>query len=121
MATVCISFMQGTVSEEKVDSFNVPMYCMSPQEVEAAVERNGCFSIESIENLPAVKPPDNVSKTQLFASHMRAAGEGLVKHHFGEEILDELFDLYQKKLEEQPSAVESGKSISFLVVLKRKA
>ncbi|CAL9031661.1 unnamed protein product [Prunus brigantina] len=112
---------KGIVSEETVDSFNVPMYCMSPQEVEAALERNGCFSIESIESLPAVKPPDNVSMTQLFASHMRAAGEGLIKHHFGEEILDELFDLYQKKLEEQPSAIESGKSISFLVVLKRKA
>ncbi|CAN6577857.1 unnamed protein product [Malus baccata var. baccata] len=112
---------KGIVDEEKVDSFNLPMYCMSPGEVEAVVGRNGCFSMERIENLPAFVPPDNVSKAKLLATHMRAAMEGVIKQHFGEEILDEIFDLYRKKIEEQSSIFDAGKSISFLVVLKRKA
>ncbi|PRQ15890.1 putative loganate O-methyltransferase [Rosa chinensis] len=32
---------KGVVSEEKVDSFNMPVYSMSPQELEVAVKRNG--------------------------------------------------------------------------------
>jgi len=32
------SFVQGIISEEKVDSFNLPVYLMSPQELEAAVD-----------------------------------------------------------------------------------
>lgn len=122
MTATCISFMQGVVGKEKIDSFNIPIYYMSPQQLEAAVERNGCFSTEIIENLPRVSALDNVTRsTQLIASHVRAATEGLVKLQFGDEILDELYDLYQKKLEEQPSIFESGKTINFLVVLKRRA
>ncbi|VVA33061.1 Hypothetical predicted protein [Prunus dulcis] len=111
---------KGGVSEEKVDSFNIPIYCMSSQELEAAVERNGSFSIESMENLPHVSVDDTVSKSQLFAAHMRAGMEGLVKQKFGEEILDELFDLFRKKFEEAPFFFETGKTTSFLCVLRRK-
>ncbi|KAM0980153.1 hypothetical protein FF1_015911 [Malus domestica] len=112
--------MKGVVQEEKVDSFNIPLYYMSPQELEAAVEKNGCFSTQRIENLPRVSALDIVTKSsQVFASHVRAATEGLVKQQFGENILDELYDLYRKRLEEQPSIFESGKAINFLVVLKR--
>ncbi|KAH0976003.1 hypothetical protein GBA52_017902 [Prunus armeniaca] len=111
---------KGGVSEEKVDSFNIPIYCMSPQELEAAVERNGSFSIESMENLPHVSVDDTVSKSQLLAAHMRAGMEGLVKQKFGEEILDELFDLFRKKLEKAPFFFETGKTTNFLCVLRRK-
>ncbi|CAB4311770.1 unnamed protein product [Prunus armeniaca] len=113
----------GIVSEEKVDSFNVPIYYMSPQELEAAVERNGCFSIERTETLPRIFPQGTVSGSgaQLVTSHIRAAVEGLIKQHFGDEILDELFDLCRKKFEEQPSMYESGMPVNFLAVLKRKA
>ncbi|KAM5572780.1 loganic acid O-methyltransferase-like [Rosa sericea] len=111
---------KGVVSEEKVDSFNIPMYTMSPQELKAVVERNGCFSIETITQLPLVVLADrpNMALPQLLAAHMRAGMEGIVKEHFGEEILDELFDLYLTKCEEHATAVET---VTFLVVLKRKA
>ncbi|KAK9901871.1 hypothetical protein M0R45_001895 [Rubus argutus] len=108
------------VSEEKLDSFNIPMFSPSPQELEAVVERNGCLSIETLKPLP--RQTDNtVLNTKLFASHGRAAFEGIIKQHFGEEILDELFDLYRKKLEEELSIVKPRKATSLLVVLKRKA
>ncbi|KAM1841325.1 hypothetical protein ACFX14_015922 [Malus domestica] len=97
---------KGVVSEDKVDTFNFPVYYMTPQELEAAVERNEYFSL----------------KNQLFVSHARAAFEEVIKQQFGEEILDELFDSYLKKLEEQPSIIASATetAIIFLAVLKRK-
>lgn len=94
---------------------------MSPQELEAAVERNGCFSIERMETLPRILPQGTASAAQLVTSHIRAAVERLIKQHFGDEILDELFDLCRKKFEEQPSMYESGMPVNFLAVLKRKA
>ncbi|ONI09282.1 hypothetical protein PRUPE_5G228800, partial [Prunus persica] len=115
---------KGVVREEKVDSFNIPIYNTSPQELEAAVEKNGCFSTEKMENLPRISALDidNVTRrAQLIAYHIRATTEGLIKQQFGDEILDELFGLYSKKLEQQPSIFESGKAINFLLVLKRNA
>ncbi|KAB2633757.1 S-adenosylmethionine-dependent methyltransferase [Pyrus ussuriensis x Pyrus communis] len=94
---------------------------MSPQELKAAVERNGCFSRDSerMENLRRVPSLDNVTKSsQLLAFHVRAATKGLVKQQFGDKILDELFDLYRKRIEEQPSIFESGKAINLPIVLK---
>ncbi|XP_015882839.3 loganic acid O-methyltransferase-like [Ziziphus jujuba] len=113
---------KGMVSEEKVDSFNLPIYNMSPQELEAAVERNGCFSVEGVEYLPLVVP--NVSgeskiNGQVLASHLRAAMEGIIKQHFGEEILDLIFDSYRKKIEENSSIFNFGKAVHFFIILKR--
>lgn len=124
MTAMCVFFMQGVVREEKLDSFNIPIYTTSPQELQAAVEKNGCFSTEKMENLPCIPALDieNVTRrAQLIAYHVRAATEGLIKQQLGDEILDEPFGLYSKKLEQQPSIFESGKAINFLVVLKRKA
>ncbi|XP_062025506.1 loganic acid O-methyltransferase-like [Rosa rugosa] len=109
---------KGIVSEEKVDSFNIPMYYMSPQELEGSIEQNGCFSIEMMEILAL--PNGTVSNALVSASHIRAAMEGMLKQQFGDEVLDELFDLYHKKFEQQHSStIEAGKAINFLVVLKR--
>ncbi|KAG6672951.1 hypothetical protein I3842_16G085000 [Carya illinoinensis] len=99
---------KGLISEEKVDSFNVPTYCMSPQELVVAVNRNGEFSVERIEN-------------QKLASLIRAAYDGLIKEHFGDVILDELFELFRKKAEEEFSLFKSGRSINFFALLKCKA
>ncbi|XP_015882888.2 loganic acid O-methyltransferase-like [Ziziphus jujuba] len=115
---------KGMISEEKVDSFNIPTYNMSPQELEAAVERNGCFSIEGKENLPLSVQSDSGDQNisgQFVESHLRAVVEGIIKQHFGEKILDVLFDCYRRKLHENFSIFESGKMGSFFFLLKRRA
>lgn len=107
---------QGMISEEKVDSFNLPLYFGTFQQVEAIVDENGCFSIEIMESLTHEKP-----SSRLFSSVLRAAFEGMIKQHFGDEIdLDKLFDLYCKKFEEMFSTNEPEESVLF-VLLKRKA
>ncbi|EXB30277.1 putative S-adenosylmethionine-dependent methyltransferase [Morus notabilis] len=113
---------KGIVSEEKVDSFNIPTYLMTPQEFEAAVKRNGSFSAERIEVLPHVKVNGASLNAHQLTYCVRSTLGQLIKQEFGEEIVDELFDLYLKKLEEiDPSSIaEAEKTISFLAVLKRK-
>lgn len=113
--------VQGVISEEKVDSFNVPTYCMSPQELVVAVNRNGEFSVERIEKLARVTETSNLPKSQKLASLIRAAYDGLIKAHFGDVILDELFELFRKKAEEEFSLFKLGRSINFFALLKRKA
>ncbi|XP_037496972.1 LOW QUALITY PROTEIN: probable S-adenosylmethionine-dependent methyltransferase At5g38100, partial [Jatropha curcas] len=38
----------GVISEEKVDTFNLPLYYSSPKELEEIIKRNGHFSIENL-------------------------------------------------------------------------
>ncbi|KAF3437764.1 hypothetical protein FNV43_RR20520 [Rhamnella rubrinervis] len=89
---------KGRISEEKVDSFNLPLYFMTPQEMEAAVERNG--------------------------SCLRAGMEDIIPQHFGEDIIDEFLDLYRRKIREIfiPFVAKSagGTGERLLLVLKRK-
>lgn len=110
---------KGIISEEKLDSFNVPQYFPSPQEMEAAVKRNGRFSIERIECLHDEKKQANPKEARVFSSHMRAGLEFLLSEHFGHEIMDELFDLFTKKIEEC-EVFDMGVAFKLLVVLKRK-
>ncbi|KAF5445461.1 hypothetical protein F2P56_034508 [Juglans regia] len=112
---------KGIISEEKVDSFNVPTYSMSPQELVVAVNRNGEFSVERIDMLARVTETSNLPKSQILASHFRAALDGLIKEHFGDVILDELFESFRKKLEQEFPLTKSGRSINFFALLKRKA
>ncbi|KAG6625358.1 loganic acid O-methyltransferase-like [Carya illinoinensis] len=111
---------KSKVSEEKVDSFNIPTYWMSPQELEAAVHRNGEFRIERMEKLPGVINFRDLSKSQVIASNLRAVLEGLIKAHFGDVILEELFELFRNKVEEQLPLIMSFINTDFFALLKRK-
>ncbi|KAF3450095.1 hypothetical protein FNV43_RR06175 [Rhamnella rubrinervis] len=115
---------KGIVDEEKVDSFNLPIFFMSPQEVEAAVERNGCFSIVRMEILLRRVQENNNGNGSFdhqLAANMRAGLEGIIRQNFGDNIIDELFDLYNKKMAEvfTPSMAESVKGL--FVALERKS
>ncbi|KAK6134170.1 hypothetical protein DH2020_032120 [Rehmannia glutinosa] len=112
---------QGRLSKPKVDSFNLPFYFTTQQQLKAILERSHSFSIERMEIL------DNPGKYTLASANARAAFfraglERMLTNHFGSEIIDELFDLYTKKLIASPVFVnpDNDKSIVILVVLKRK-
>ncbi|KAF3437223.1 hypothetical protein FNV43_RR19976 [Rhamnella rubrinervis] len=107
---------KGIISEEKVDSFNIPIFFPSMQQLEAVVKRNGCFSIEMMDTIPQPK-----LKPKVFSSTLRSGVEGMTKKHFGDEFdLDMLFDLLSKKFEESFSNFDPEKAVTQFVVLKRK-
>ncbi|KAF8407711.1 hypothetical protein HHK36_006846 [Tetracentron sinense] len=92
-----------TVSEAKVDSFNLPIYYTSPKEFEAIIENNGYFSIERMEKMdqPMRQATPNL---QMCTLHMRAAMEGLIKEHFGSEIIENCSISTLRKMQSPPSS-----------------
>ncbi|XP_062117954.1 loganic acid O-methyltransferase-like [Humulus lupulus] len=108
---------KGKISHEKLDAFNIPAYFASPLELETLVKQNGCFSIEIMESQDQVKP-----QPKVLSSTLRGGMGQYIKLYFGlqEEIVDQLFDLFVNKLEEQSSLIfDSGNAINLFVLLKR--
>ncbi|PIA54951.1 hypothetical protein AQUCO_00901095v1 [Aquilegia coerulea] len=103
----------GLLSETEIDSFNMPVYNTSPKEMKGLIEENGCFSIESMD--PIVH---EVPDAKTCSIHLRAGMEGVLKEHFGSEIMDELFHRFTKKIEE--SSILSILPNELSVILKRK-
>ena len=114
---------QGKISEAQVDSFNLPMYVPSLEEMMELVQKNGCFDIEKMElTSPGVHASmtNTSSMGKAIVMHVRAGMERMLIQHFGSEIIDELFNRYAKKFEEFPHHVLPSKKVQLFVVLKRK-
>ncbi|KAK9906084.1 hypothetical protein M0R45_000029 [Rubus argutus] len=63
----------------------------------------------------------DLARKGVVTEEKQSCYRGTVSQQFGDEILDELFDLYRKKLEGNPSIFESMDANFFVTVLKRKA
>ncbi|KAF3654439.1 hypothetical protein FXO38_10196 [Capsicum annuum] len=76
------SHLQGMLDESLVDSFNLPMYFLSPEDMTKVVEKNGCFSIEIMElTYPKSKLVDEADAKTLMIN-LRAVLEGVIINHF---------------------------------------
>ena len=119
-----VSCAQGKISEAQVDSFNLPMYVPSLEEMTELVQKNGCFDIEKMElTSPGVlheSMTDTSSMGKAIVMHVRAGMERMLIQHFGSEIIDELFNRYAQKFEEFPHHVLPSKKVQLFVVLIRK-
>ncbi|GER44455.1 S-adenosyl-L-methionine-dependentmethyltransferases superfamily protein [Striga asiatica] len=111
---------KGRFSEEKIDSFNLPYYFTTAQQLKDILKRNRSFTVERMEIL------DNpgkysLSKVEARAAFFRAVHERMMTDHFGGGIIDELFDLYAKKLAASPVFInpDNDKTIMILTILKR--
>jgi hypothetical protein len=112
--------LQGLVSEANLDSINLPIYFPSPEELMVTIERNRRFSIESIQELSIQDKQINV---QLLTLTLRAVLGGVLEKHFGNNIIDEVFDRYAKKLAATPTLLsldENQKTSLLSVFLKCK-
>ncbi|KAH9306415.1 hypothetical protein KI387_010819, partial [Taxus chinensis] len=87
---------QGIIEEEKLDSFNIPMYFPNNEEVRSEVYKEESFAIvgglESFAHeMDNHYDNDKESYASLLSNHARAAFEGLLLHHFGEGVINDLF------------------------------
>ncbi|XP_030511846.2 probable S-adenosylmethionine-dependent methyltransferase At5g37990 [Rhodamnia argentea] len=113
----------GILSNAKVESFNLPLYFPSEKELKQVIGRNRFFDIERIQTLSHPKMHAAFSTPDSRSLCLRAAFEGLLLHHFGDElIIDDLFHRYSLKVAKSPFFLkpESHETITFFVVLKRK-
>ena len=97
--------LKGLVEKEKLVSFNLPFYAPSMDEVKAVVEENNLFNVEHMSVFESSWDPqdddtnDDVvlgcsSSGLNVARCIRVVAEPLIKKHFGEAILDDLFMVY---------------------------
>ena len=115
--------MKGLTSEEKVNSFNLPVYLPTPPQLEALLKRNENFSIERME--PLHRPREFLYEAHFPAQitiHYRAVMEGLFSDHFGTEVVNVMFEQFKNKVKETAVFMDLSykQVIESFVLLKRK-
>ncbi|KAJ3683014.1 hypothetical protein LUZ60_013241 [Juncus effusus] len=95
---------EGLVEEGKLDSFNLPFYAPSMEEVEAVVMEQGLFDVLQIKTLESNWDPDDDSDTDLVLDNIRSGAniamciravlEPMISSHFGESIVEDLFSRF---------------------------
>ncbi|KAJ4961964.1 hypothetical protein NE237_021874 [Protea cynaroides] len=111
----------GLISEDKVDSFNIPTYSPYLYEMEKLIERNKCFSIVKLELVARHQGNVSIPDVQAYTMVIRAVTEEGIKQHFGSEIIEELFDRIPRKIAEFSHLLDDirKKATQLFVVLKR--
>ncbi|XP_057786760.1 probable methyltransferase TCM_000336 isoform X2 [Salvia miltiorrhiza] len=110
---------QGDIEEGRLESYEVNFYAPSKEELEDEVRREGCFKIEAIEKFEMDRNwSSNISYGNAVAKAVRSIQEPMIAHHFGYGILDKLFQLYGR-LVDQEMAKEDISSTSIVLVLTK--
>ncbi|WCJ35217.1 S-adenosyl-L-methionine-dependent methyltransferases superfamily protein [Euphorbia peplus] len=112
---------EGTIQEEKVDSFNVPYYAPCAEEIKMVVEKQSSFIIDRLEAFEIDWDGDNHNnkcRGQKVAKIVRAVVESMLESHFGNEIMDDLFQRYSKLVDNYLSKHDT-KYISFVISMFR--
>nr|BAD45795.1 putative benzothiadiazole-induced S-adenosyl-L-methionine:salicylic acid carboxyl methyltransferase 1 [Oryza sativa Japonica Group] len=102
-------FTEGIVEKGKLESFNLPIYGPSIDEVKTVITRNKLFCIDHIELFESNWDPyDDLEHDGMHISPhrgmnvakcIRAVSEPLLASHFGEYILDKLFQRFAQIVE----------------------
>ncbi|XP_041017316.1 probable methyltransferase TCM_000336 [Juglans microcarpa x Juglans regia] len=111
---------KGEVDKEKLDSYEVHFYAPSKNEIEDEVRKEGSFKVDRIEMFEIERDHDKDGRSYgtAIAMTVRAIQESMICHHFGEGILDNLFEIYGRMVDEE-MAVEEIRPITFAVVLRK--
>lgn len=95
--------LEGLITSEKRDNFNIPVYAPSIQDFREVVEANGSFTINKLEvfkgGSPLVvnQPDDEAEVGRALANSCRSVAGVLVDAHIGEELSKELFLRVERK------------------------
>ncbi|KAL2895628.1 Salicylate carboxymethyltransferase, partial [Bienertia sinuspersici] len=94
---------EGLLEEEKLNTFNMPIYIPSAQELNSLVDKEGSFTLNETHisevSWEMTVQDDNSCKSlnhDDFANCMRAVAEPLVAHHFGQANIEEMLTRYKK-------------------------
>ncbi|CAK9309588.1 unnamed protein product [Citrullus colocynthis] len=94
---------EGLISNEKRDSFNIPVYAPSLQDFKEVVEADGSFSINKLEVFKGGSPlvvnqPDNAAEVgRALANSCRSVSGVLVDAHIGDRLSEELFSRVERR------------------------
>ncbi|KAJ0045979.1 hypothetical protein Pint_04067 [Pistacia integerrima] len=89
--------LEGLITSEKRDTFNIPVYASSLQDFREVVEANGSFRINKLEIFKGGSPlvvsqPDDATEVgRALANSCRSVAGVLVDAHIGDQLSEELF------------------------------
>ncbi|KAK6927903.1 SAM dependent carboxyl methyltransferase [Dillenia turbinata] len=112
---------EGVIDQERVESINFPTYIPTIGELEDLIEQNNNFCILS---LGALHTLPLLASKETIAAIVGAVAEGVMKEHFGDEIIKKLFDLFLNKLPGIRHSLEDEKyqkNIEICIMLKLKS
>lgn len=92
-----------------MESFNFPIYYPTAKEFLGIIERNGSFSIEKMEILSNPPILNMKFSAEFVTSNIRAVFEGIIKEHFGSELVDQIFSHFTKNFAENAFILEDIK------------
>uniref|UniRef100_A0A0D9XBK0 Uncharacterized protein n=1 Tax=Leersia perrieri TaxID=77586 RepID=A0A0D9XBK0_9ORYZ len=119
---------EGRVEKEKLDSFNLPMYGPSADELKQLVQQNELLDIVDIHvfdltynpidkselEVGVNAAPDNIQEAigHNITTGLRAVMEPLLMSHFGESIIDDLFMVFECNVIRHVKSAEHKSSIT---------
>ncbi|KAI9111284.1 hypothetical protein K1719_017696 [Acacia pycnantha] len=101
--------LEGIIKEDRIDSFNVPIYYPSSSELQLEIEKEGSFILNSLEvfevswKAACGEEHNDNSDGYKAAQLIRAVAEPLIVGHFGQAIIDDVFHRYQHILADRMS------------------
>ena len=110
-----------------LDKFNMPYYATTAEEVRHVIKTEGSFDIQRLE-IVKVDWDANMNKNLRSGKHnggtyvamtIRVVSESILASHFGEEIMDNLFQRFAIKMDEY-LVTEKGEYANIVVSMKRK-
>nr|GMD84655.1 salicylate carboxymethyltransferase-like [Ipomoea batatas] len=118
---------EGLVEEEKLNSFNFPLYLPTLAEIKFLVEKDGSFTIDRLEasqiHWTGIGIDDNDDNTTIntggydVARSLRAVIEPMLVSYFGEGIINEVFHRYNKMIVDfMSSQPEKSQFITFITI-----
>lgn len=102
-----------------MESYEVNFYAPSMEELEDEVRKHGGFKIEVIQTFQMDRDAaasNSISYGHAMAKAVRSIQEPMIAHHFGHGILDKLFQLYGKLVDQ---AKDHATATSIVLVLTK--
>ncbi|KAJ6670057.1 S-ADENOSYL-L-METHIONINE:CARBOXYL METHYLTRANSFERASE FAMILY PROTEIN [Salix viminalis] len=98
----------GLIEESKLDSFNLPIYVALAEEVKDVIRAERSFTITRLESFHVSWDSciddrcsmDKYTKGKYAAKQVRAITEAILARHFGDEIVDVMFQRFSIKIGE---------------------
>ncbi|TVT99283.1 hypothetical protein EJB05_55358, partial [Eragrostis curvula] len=120
---------KGLVEKDKVKFFNLPIYGAAVNEVTTVIKKSKLFDINQIKLFESNWDPyddldddvvqDNIRSGENISKSIRAVMETLLASHFGESVLDALFNEYACKVAEHLKWHKTKYSVIVLSLEKR--
>ncbi|KAB5527741.1 hypothetical protein DKX38_021588 [Salix brachista] len=120
--------LEGLIEESKLDSFNLPFYGALAEEVKDVIRAKRSFTITRIESFHVSLDAsiddrcrdtmDKYTKGKYVAKRLRAVTEPILARHFGDEIVDVMFQRFSIKIGEYMETFKGAYTIHVVSMIK---